>query len=119
MDYCFLRFTTTRGSLIRKYGISEAESYLAECIGECDATEESDTVALTVCFYRNENGGVGQFIFSSELILADNEEYYKGASATVRYAAERRASAYATAARSNMKISITSTLHLPTETVMA
>ena len=77
MDYCFLRFTTTRGVLVRKYGISKTESYLAECLGECDANEESDTVAITVCFYRNESGGVGQFIFSSDLILADNEEYYK------------------------------------------
>ncbi len=77
MEYCFLRFTTTRGALIRKYGISLEEASLAECESELGEDGLADTVSVTVCFYKDEYGHVSQFVFSGLTTLSDIEGYYK------------------------------------------
>ena len=77
MDYCFLRFTSTRSELARKYGKSEEELKDAECEYSWQgAPDESDAVNMTVCFYKDEDGEVGRFIFSGDVILSDLERYY-------------------------------------------
>ena len=76
MDYCFLRFDTTREELVRRYGASEDALRLAEAsYSSVDAV--SDTAEVVVCFYRGEDGQIGQFIFSGDLILRDIPSYYK------------------------------------------
>lgn len=77
MEYCFLRFTTTRGELIRKYGICDEEISLAECESEDGQASESDTVSVITAFYRDEEGEIGKFIFSGALTLYDMPHYYK------------------------------------------
>ncbi len=78
MEYCFIRFTTTRGELKRKYGIKDEECDLAECELEfAGAPDESDTVGVIICYYRDERGEVGQFVFSGGLTLLDIPSYYK------------------------------------------
>ena len=77
MEYCFLKFITTRSELTRRYGVEEADTDLAEY--ECeydDGTGASDTVRLVTCFYRDEDGEIGRFIFSGELTLSDLPKYY-------------------------------------------
>ncbi len=77
MEYCFLRFTTTRGELTRKYGIPEDECGTAEL--ECEYSEgntSTDAVNVITCFYRDENGEIGRYIFSGDLVLSDLPEYY-------------------------------------------
>ncbi len=77
MEYCFLRFTTTRGELMRKWGVSEKNVELAEREYEYSPlSEECDTVSVITCFYRDEDGEVGRFIFSGELTLSDLPKYY-------------------------------------------
>ena len=77
MEYCFLKFVTTRSELTRRYGIPEEKTSLAdfeyEYDGEADA---SDTVKVVTCFYRDENGEIGRFIFSGDLTLQDLPRYY-------------------------------------------
>ena len=77
MEYCFLTFTTTRAGLISKYGVSEEESFLADCENESDALYDHDTVSVVLTFYKGDDGEVGTFAFSGDLILSDNERYYK------------------------------------------
>ncbi len=77
MEYCFLRFNTTRGALMRKYGLTREDASLAECESEDEGFESSDTVSLVIAFYRNESGEVCQFIFSGDVTLSDTEGYYK------------------------------------------
>ncbi len=77
MEYCFLRFRTTRGALIRKYGLSPEEASLAECESEDEGFDSSDTVSLVIVFYKDDSGEVCQFIFSGDVTLADNEGYYR------------------------------------------
>ncbi len=76
MEYCFLRFSTTRGALMRKYQINSEDILLAECEAEGEASE-ADTVSVIIVFYRDERGEVSQFIFSGLLLLSDIEGYYK------------------------------------------
>ncbi len=78
MEYCFLRFTTTRGELISKYSATEEETKLAECEYMADAGDSlGDTVSVIVCFYKDENGRVGKLVFSGDLPLLDMPDYYK------------------------------------------
>ena len=78
MEYCFLRFTTTRGELITKYSATEEEARMAECEYMADGGDTlSDTVSVIVTFYKDENGRVGKLVFSGELALIDMPDYYK------------------------------------------
>ena len=78
MDYCFLEFTATRGQVKRKYGISDSECDLLECDYQYGSSgTDGDCVRLAVCFYRDEEGEVGRFIFSGEVTLSDLPAYYK------------------------------------------
>ena len=86
MDYCFLRLSTTKGELVRRYGVSPAE------LGRVDSDSAAegfssifDTVNLVVAFYRDEDGAIGKLVFSGELILEDIPKYYqrKGAVCSV------------------------------------
>lgn len=75
MEYCFLRFVTTREELTRRYGVSRAVASLAEAEGAGDARDE--TVTVVVCFWRNEAGEVSRFVFSGGAVLSDMEGYYR------------------------------------------
>lgn len=77
MEYCFLKFTTTRGEIIRKYNISEEDSFMLEEDTEAECDNLNDTVIVIVSFYKDENGGIGQFVFSGDLVLLDMPNYYK------------------------------------------
>ncbi len=78
MEYCFLKFTTTRGELTRKYGIPEEDTELADFDIECSSAQGgSDAVRIITCFYRDDDGEIGRFIYSGDLILSDLPKYYR------------------------------------------
>ena len=78
MEYCFLRFTTTRGELVRKYGVGVDQVRLAECEYEYpEAISMSDTVKLVIAFFRDADGYIGRFIFSGGLVLSDIPDFYR------------------------------------------
>ena len=78
MEYCFLHFTTTRGELKSKYGVKDQDLSLAESELFADLNDPlSDTVSLIVCFYKDDFGQIGKFVFSGELVLLDLPNYYK------------------------------------------
>ena len=77
MEYCFLKFVTTKSELTRRYGIAEEDCALADFEYEYDDdADASDTVKTVTCFYRDEDGEIGRFIFSGDLILSDLPRYY-------------------------------------------
>ena len=77
MEYCFLKFITTRAELTRRYGVKEADTYLADTDTECSTgLADDDTVSVILAFYKGEDGGVGRFIYSGDLILSDMDRYY-------------------------------------------
>ncbi len=84
MEYCFLRFVTTRDELCRRWGIDRESLLLADTELASEVREDEDTVTVVVCFYRNESGLVSQFVFSGDLILADMANYYSRKSCTCK-----------------------------------
>ena len=78
MDYCFLKFLTTKSELTRRYGIREDLTSLADYEYEYDGgVDASDTVRIVICFYRDDDGEIGRYIFSGDLTLSDIPRYYK------------------------------------------
>ena len=77
MSYCFLKFTTNKGELISKYGASEDEIHLASYgFRWGEAASLDDTVNVIITFYKDEHGVVGRFVFSGDLVLSDEPDYY-------------------------------------------
>ncbi len=77
MEYCFLRFTTTREELPRRWGITPAEARLAATEQESTTRGDDDTVTVVVCFWRDAEGEVSRFAWSGDAVLSDVEHYYR------------------------------------------
>ncbi len=78
MEYCFLKFTATRSEVMRKYGISDSEAGLLECEYSFDSgLDEGDAVSVIICFYKDSDGEIGQYVFSGSTELSDISSYYK------------------------------------------
>ena len=77
MEYCFLRLTSTRGELLRRYNVTEDELDLAEYEITDGEAADGDTLTLIVCFYKDGDGDVGKYVFSGDLSLSDIPKYYK------------------------------------------
>lgn len=76
MEYCFLEFISTESELLRKYKVAEESLDLAE--RDCSlGAPGTESVKIVIAFYRDENGDIGKFIFSGELVLLDLPAYYK------------------------------------------
>lgn len=75
MDYLFLRFQSTKEEIQDKYGVTPAAAENAENTADVEEPTE-DTCTVIVCFYRNENGFVSQFIWSGSTVLVDLDDYY-------------------------------------------
>ena len=72
MEYCFVKFETTKEDILRRYGASEQQ---------LDEVESEDgiydkTATLYVCYYKNEEDKICQFIWSGDAVLLDIEDYY-------------------------------------------
>ena len=82
MDYCFLRFTSTKYEIRRKYGVSEIEAEKADIdtgsyVNDTEDVQDKDEiVTVVVCFYKNDDGEICKFVYSGDLILDDIEAYY-------------------------------------------
>ena len=78
MEYCFLKFTSTRGELMRRYGVDEESLMLTDYdVTDNESASDSDTASVITAFYKDEDGEVGKFIFSGEITLYDVPKYYK------------------------------------------
>ena len=77
MSYFFLRFTTNKGELRSKYHIKDEELDLLDLgFRWGEAASMDDTVNVIFAFYRGEDGRVGRFVFSGDLALSDEPDYY-------------------------------------------
>lgn len=75
MDWLILRLQSTREEIVDKYGVS------IEVAGEAqnddpDSIEDEDTCTVYMCFYKNEQGFVSQYVWSGDTELSDVEDYY-------------------------------------------
>lgn len=73
MEYCFVSFETTKEDIVRKYNVDfeSAEETESENGGEQD-----ETATVIVCYYKDENDNICQYIWSGDVELLDIEDYY-------------------------------------------
>ncbi len=72
MEYCFIEFETTKEDIVRKYGVSPAVAEEAESEDNTD----DKTATLYVCYYKNAEDKVCQFVWSGDTTLLDIDDYY-------------------------------------------
>ena len=79
MDYFFIQELMTKNTVKRVYGedVSDCDNDVANDLtdGIEGASTNEDLVTVNTAFYRNEDGGVGIFVWCDYVKLLDLEEY--------------------------------------------
>lgn len=72
MEYLFIEFETTKEDLVRKYNVSfeTAEDTVNESSGD------DDTATMIMCFYKDDEDNICQYIWSGDVVLRDMQNYY-------------------------------------------
>ena len=72
MEYCFVTFDTTKEDIERRYGVSP------EVADEAESSETADdkTATLYVCYYKNDEDKICQYVWSADTELLDIDDYY-------------------------------------------
>lgn len=73
MEYCFIFFETTKEDLVRKYGVSFETAEETESDND---SENDETATVVVCYYKDEDDRICQYIWSGNTELLDIEDYY-------------------------------------------
>lgn len=73
MEYCFITFETTKDDLVRKYGVSVE---IANDSESEEGSETDETATVVVCYYKNDEDKICQYIWSGDQTLQDIEDYY-------------------------------------------
>lgn len=72
MEYCFIQFETTKEEIVRKYGVTFDVADEAEN----DDNADDKTATLYICYYKNDQDKVCQYIWSGDTELSDIEDYF-------------------------------------------
>lgn len=72
MEYCFIRHETTKEDIERRYGVSVEIAEQAES----DESSHDQTATLYVCYYKDDNDHVCQYIWSGDVEILDVEDYF-------------------------------------------
>ena len=78
MDYFFIQELMTKNTVKRVYGedVSDCSNDYPEMTDDIEgASSNDDLVTVNTAFYRNENGGVGIFVWCDYVKLLDLDEY--------------------------------------------
>jgi hypothetical protein len=72
MEYCFVEFETTKEDIVRKYGV---EPSIAEDAAD-EEGEDDNTATIYVCYYKDDNGNVCEYVWSGDTELLDMDDFY-------------------------------------------
>lgn len=70
MEYCFVTFDTTVDDIKRKYGVELEES------GNQEQGEHDKTAKIIVCYYKDEDNKICQYVWTGDEELQHIENYY-------------------------------------------
>ena len=73
MEYCFVTFETTKEDICRRYDVEWAKADEAE---SDTRSEDDNTATLYVCYYKDEDEHICQYVWSGDIELLDIEDYY-------------------------------------------
>lgn len=76
MEYCFIEFDTTKDEIIRKYGVSPEVAEQAEKSDESEAHDDESTATVTICYYRDDDGNICEYVWSGDTELSDITDFY-------------------------------------------
>lgn len=78
MDYIFLEVPQTREYILQKYGIDVYhESEERPDIRGVEAEEAPEMVTQIICYFRNDQGGIGKFSWVGDTVIEDLDNYQK------------------------------------------
>lgn len=72
MEYCFIEFETTKEDLVRRFDVKFDK--LDDTSN--DQNQDDDTATMYVCYYKDDDDNICQYIWSGEVELRDMENYY-------------------------------------------
>ena len=72
-EYLFLEFETTKEDIVRKYGVTPE---VADETESDKGTADDKTATLYVCYYKDADDKICQFIWSADTTLSDIHDYY-------------------------------------------
>ena len=72
MEYCFVTFETTVEDIVRKYGVSPQ---IAEDASD-EEGEDDKTATLYVCYYKDDDDHVCEYVWSGDTELLDINDFY-------------------------------------------
>lgn len=73
MEYCFVEFETTKEDIMRRYGVSVEVAEAAES----EESADDKTATLYVCYYKNDDDKVCEYVWSGDSELLHIENYYE------------------------------------------
>lgn len=76
MEYCFIEFETTKEDIVRKYGVSPEKAEETERSPDAESAEDDDTATLYICYYKDDEDNVCEYIWSGDTELSDVRDYY-------------------------------------------
>lgn len=79
LEYCFIDFDTTIQECARKYDVSIEKLKQAGTPREGDKdgfTGDEDSITIHVCYYKNENDKVSEYVWTDGLELLDFDDIY-------------------------------------------
>ena len=74
MEYCFIQFETTKDEIIRRYGVSVDIAEDTE--SEENDTADDSTATVYVCYYKDDEDKVCQYVWSGDTELLDITDYF-------------------------------------------
>ena len=72
MEYCFIEFETTKEDIVRRYGVPLKVAEEAESEDSAD----DKTATLYVCYYKDDEGNICQYVWSGDTELSDIKDFY-------------------------------------------
>lgn len=72
MEYCFITFETTKEDIVRKYGVTPVVASETES----DENADEKTATLYVCYYKDDEDKICQYIWSADTELLYLEDYF-------------------------------------------
>ena len=74
MEYCFIKSYSTRDEAVRRFHIP---TDLTDYLDTDNGSLTEDGIVYINCFYKDEDGAVGKYVFSGGVQLLDIKNYYK------------------------------------------
>lgn len=76
MDYMFVLVTQTKAYIKQRFNVDiEKESETDANANTFDKVHSDDKVTQVICYYRNDDGGIGKFSWANDTVLEDFEDY--------------------------------------------